>query len=182
MVGKGWEMVLSRRFAVLGAALLLCPNVGAAFADPTPSPVDSESSMTIECPAPEDVAAALGRQVTSNMVAVRECRYSASGAGPVLFRFEALTLAELRSAAESAGTTPTEVDDLTPGAFATTVGNNWVVRFQLGTETATLMVPTALQSGAVSLAEQFLAAGPIPVPSTSPPDERERPGMPGTGN
>lgn len=137
--------------------------------------------MSIVCPDEDAVATALGRQATSTFVADRECQYSVSGAGLVLFRFETTTLFELRTEVEASTSPLTEVSGLTPGAFAVPVGNNWVIHYQVDAEAATLVVPTAVQSGAVSLAEVMLDAS-APLTAPAPPDTGDHPGMPSTGN
>ncbi|GAB3819041.1 hypothetical protein GCM10028820_22400 [Tessaracoccus terricola] len=172
----------SRRFAGVGAALLTCPYTALAVADPTPEPTPVAAAMSVVCPAEDTVAAALGRQVTSTFVDERECQYSVSGAGLVLFRFETTTLLEVRTEVEASTSPLTEVSGLTPGAFAVPVGNNWVIHYQVDAEAATLVVPTAVQSGAVTLAEAMLdASTPLAAPS-EPTENSEYPGMPSTGN
>lgn len=177
-------MRIARRFAGVGAAVLLCPYAASAVADPSPAPTPSEPVATIDCPADDVVAATLGRQITGTVREARECQYSASGAGVVRFQFETHTLLELRAEAEAAGSDIKEVPELGADAFAGAVGNSWTVRFPVGLEAATLGVPPALQSGAIALAEEMQAAGSPrnePTPSPGKPAD-DRPGMPGTGN
>lgn len=182
MVGKGWELSNTRRFAVLGAALLLCQYAAVAMADPTPRP-DPVDAATVVCPSNEVVANALGRQATTTLSNERECQYSASGAGVVRFLLEDRTLEQLRAEAEARGSEITPVPDLAPDAFAEAIGNSWVMRFPLGATAASLAVPPVLQSGAVALAEEMLAAV-VPASSASPAPAAtpDRPGMPHTGN
>lgn len=176
------ELKNSRRFAGVGAALLTCPYAALALADPTPEPTPAAATMSIVCPEEDAVAAALGRQATSTFVDDRECQYSVSGAGLVLFRFETTTLLELRTEVEASTSPPTEVSGLTPGAFAVPVGNSWVIHYQVDAEAATLVVPTSVQSGAVSLAEAMLEASTPSSAPPAPPDTGDHPGMPSTGN
>lgn len=176
-------MKFSGRLAGIAGVLLLCQLAGPAFADPTPEPTPVEAVTVIECPPAERVAAALGREVTSTVADSRDCQYSARGAGLVQFRLETMGMAELRAAADATGTPVTEVPSLAPGAFATSVGNNWVLRFPAGSEAATLAVPTVLQSGATHLAEEMLAATSSAAGATPPPPaEDDCPGMPRTGD